>query len=278
MGKIIAITNQKGGVGKTTTTLSLGVGLVRHGYKVLLVDADPQGNLTTSLGWYSPDELSYTLSNLITDTLFCERSANVMNAILKHDEGVDIIPANTELSSVEARLVTAKNRETAIKNILKGLKNDYDYILIDCKPSLGMITINALTAADSVIIPVQAQYLPAKGMTQLLDTIGNVKKHLNPNLKIEGILLTLSDRRTNLSKETSLIIRKNFKGFVKVFNTEIPVATKAAESSAKGISIFSYDEGSRVAAAYEDIVKEVTHDDKRVGYDITAESLYDAGR
>lgn len=278
MGKIIAVTNQKGGVGKTTTTLSLGVGLVRHGYKVLLVDADPQGDLTTSLGWYNPDELNYTLSNLITDTLFRDSSANVRNAILKHDEGVNIIPANIELSSIEAQLVTAMSRETALKNILNEVKDDYDYILIDCMPSLGMITINALTAADSVIIPVQAQYLPAKGMTQLLDTISRVKKHLNPNLEIEGVLLTLSDRRTNLSKETSMIIRKNFGDYVRVFDTEIPVATKAAESSAKGISIFSYDEGNRVATAYANIVKEVTESGKRMGYDITAESLLDAGR
>ena len=186
--KTIAMCNQKGGVGKTTSTVNLGVGLAMQGKRVLLVDADPQGDLTTCLGWKDTDSLPITLLDKMSAVMRNE-AYNPFSGILHHDEKVDLIPANLAMSALEMSLVEVKHRETVMKNYLSRVKDQYDYILIDCMPSLGMITFNALTAADSVIIPVQAQYLPAKAMTYLLGTISNVKKHTNPNLKIEGTLV-----------------------------------------------------------------------------------------
>jgi chromosome partitioning protein len=261
--KTIAICNQKGGVGKTTTTSNLGIGLTREGKKVLLVDADPQGDLTTSLGFKNPDELSCTLADLISKSV-TEQKYDIQNAILHHDEGVDLIPANIELSGVEMQLVTSMSREFVLREVLSKIKNDYDYVIIDCMPSLGMITVNALTAADSVIIPVQAQYLPAKGMTQLVKTISKVRNQINPNLKIEGVLLTLADNRTNLAKDTAALIRDSYGHLLKVYDTEIPIAVKAAEISAVGKSIFLHDKNGKVANAYSDVVKEVLDDGKSI--------------
>ncbi len=182
---------------------------------------------------------------------------------MRHEEGVDLIPADLELSGMDIMLTTAMNRERILRIGLSEIKKSYDYVLIDTMPSLGMITINALTAADSVIIPVQAQYLPAKGMTQLIHSIQRVKKHINHNLRIEGVLMTLTDGRTNLSRETSRTLREQYGSVLKVFKTEIPIAVKAAEASAAGRSLFEYDAGCKATKAYEELTKEVLENGKQ---------------
>ena len=268
--KIIAVANQKGGVGKTTTCVNLGIGLARQGRKVLLVDFDPQANLTISLGYQMPDELPVTLTDAVYNLLNRGTSRgkdepllDVRTAILHHEEGVDLVPANLELSAMEFNLVNAMSRETTLKNYLCQVKNRYDYVIIDCMPSLGMVTLNALSAADSVIIPVQAQYLPAKGMTQLVQTISKVKKYINPDIKIDGMLLTLVDSRTNLAKSTVEALRANFGNQIRMYRTQIPIAVKAAETSSKGKSIYAYEPNSTVSKAYAEFTKEVLADGRK---------------
>lgn len=254
--KVIALANQKGGTAKTTTTLNLGIGLAKQGQKVLLVDADPQGDLTTALGWTDADNLPVTLATQMQKILQDEPFA-YNEGILHHEEGVDIIPTNIELSGMEISLVNAMSREQTLKLYLSDLKKDYDYILIDCMPSLGMLTSNALAAADSVIVPVQAQYLPLKGMTQLMKTIGKVQRQLNPELKIDGALLTLADMRTRLARATAYNLNATYGQHIRIFKTVIQVATTTAESSAAGKSIYTYDKDGTVAQAYAEFTGEV---------------------
>jgi len=255
--KTIAIANQKGGVGKTTTCANLGIGLAREGKRVLLIDGDPQGSLTVSLGKNQPDSLEVTISDVMNSVLM-DREIPPDYGILRHEEGVSFLPANIELAGMEVALVNSMSRETVLKQYLNTVKRDYDYILIDCMPSLGMLTVNALVAADSVLIPVQAQYLPAKGLEQLLQTISKVRRQINSNLRIDGILLTMVNNRTNFSKEMSALLRNVYGGKIRIFNTEIPHSVRAAEISAEGKSIFAHDPTGKVAEAYRKLTREVT--------------------
>ena len=261
MCKIIAIANQKGGVGKTTTTGSLGIGLAKEGKRVLLIDADAQGSLTASLGFTEPDKLEVTLANVL-EKIINDNAINGVEmepdyGILKHNEGVDLMPGNIELSGLEVSLVNIMSRELVLKNYVELVKDRYDYILIDCTPSLGMMTINALACADSILIPVQAAYLPVKGLEQLIKTIGKVKRQINPALEIEGILLTMVDARTNYAKDVTALLIENYGNRVRIFKNSIPMSVRAAETSAEGISIYRHDPKGRVAGAYQSLTEEV---------------------
>ena len=256
MCKVIAICNQKGGVSKTTTTANLGVGLVRAGKKVLVIDADPQGNLSQSLGIENPDELEVALPSIMEQIMTGE-DVDVTKGIVHHKEGIDLMPCNIDLSAVDVSLVHVLSREFIMKTYVDSMREFYDYILIDCMPSLGVITINSLTASDSVLIPVQAAYLPVKGLEQLIKTISLVKKLLNQEIQFEGILISMLNARTNYAKDIMELIREYYGEAIPIFESKIPFSVKAAETSAEGVSIFTLDKKHPVAQAYEKLTKEV---------------------
>ncbi len=243
-------------MGKTTTASSLGIGLARSGKKVLIIDADAQGSLTASLGFREPDKLEESLA-VAMGNIINEEEMEAGYGILKHGEGIDLMPGNIELSGLEVSLVNVMSRELVMKHYIELVRDKYDYIIIDCTPSLGMITMNALACSDSVIIPVQAAYLPVKGLEQLIKTIGKVRRQINPRLFIEGILLTMVDARTNYARDISAMLREAYGGRVRIFENSIPLSVRVAEISAEGISIYKHDPKGKAACAYEALVKEV---------------------
>ncbi|KID41084.1 ParA family protein [Fructilactobacillus fructivorans] len=257
MGTVISLANQKGGVGKTTTAVNLGADLATQGKRVLLVDADAQGNATSGVGLSKQK-----INKDVYDVLVNEEP--IENVILHSShQNLDIVPATIQLSGAEIELTPMMARETRLKSALDSISDQYDYILIDCPPSLGLITINAFTASNSILIPVQSEYYALEGLSQLLNTIGLVQKHFNPNLKIEGVLLTMFDSRTNLGAQVNSEVRKFFKD--KVYTTVIPRNVRLSEAPSHGLPIIDYDAKSKGAKVYMELTKEVlaAHDQQK---------------
>ena len=262
MCKVIAICNQKGGCAKTTSAVNIGIGLAKNGKKVLLIDSDAQGDLTKSI-WrddegnaVEPDSVEYTLADILS-AVINDEEMDLDKGIIHHKEGIDFIPGNVELSGLEITLVNVAFRETILKGYIDMIRDRYDYIIIDCAPSLSMIPMNALFAADSILIPVVAGYLPVKGLQQLLKTVSKVKKHYNPDLRIEGILLTMMRPRTIPAKDVRDILYESYGDDIHIFKDYIPVSIKAAEASALGESIYKHSPDNKVAQAYMNVTKEV---------------------
>ena len=256
MCKVLAVANQKGGVGKTTSALNLGAGIASTGKKVLMIDLDPQASLTLSFGYVEPDQLEYTVTDIISHIVNDETIPKGFG-IKNISDRLDLIPSNIELSAAEVSMVNAMSRELVLRSYVEGIKDLYDFIIIDCMPSLGVLTVNALACADTVLIPVQAAYLPVKGLQQLIKTIYTVKRRLNSQLSIEGILFTMVDRRTIYAKEIVDEVNEVYGKSIPVYKTEIPVSVRASETSQVAKNIYDYDPKGKAAAAYRALTKEV---------------------
>ncbi len=257
---VICIANQKGGVGKTTTVAALAQGLSEHGKKVLIIDWDPQASLTVTLG-VNPDELKYTGYDVLTSVIRNNGNISIRDATMTTDiPGVDLVPANIELSQAQLDLVNAFTREMVLKDMLAPVRNKYDYILVDCLPSLGLLTINALSAADSVLIPLQADFLAMKGLAQLITTILRVQEKINSSLEILGIVFTMTNFRTLHSREVIDVTRKAFGDKIRVFDTTIPTSVRFKEAPAAGMSIINYAPNSEGADAYRSLTEEVLYE------------------
>jgi len=253
---IIAVANQKGGTGKSTTAHNLGANLARQGKKVLVVDLDSQGNLTMCLGYNQPDDLPCTMAHLFK-SLIDETFSYQKEDYILHAEGCDLIPSSIQLSGIEPSLANAMSRENLLKRLLSPIKDEYQYILLDCPPSLGLLTINALAAATSVLVPVQAHYLSAKGLELLIGTIAKVKRNINPALDFNGILITMYDGRLRFSKSILNELREAYGQHIRIYDTMIPQSVKAVENTAEGKSLFAYDNKCKVSLAYEAFAREV---------------------
>jgi len=249
------VANQKGGVGKSTSVYCIGAGLVATGHKALLVDVDPQGDLTKMLGQRKPYELPLALANKMNDVVAGIDTAKHPE-IMRHAEGFDFVSANRALSAVEVGLVNVMSRETVLRQYLDSVKQDYDYVLLDCRPSLGMLVINALSASDYVLIPVQADYLAAEDMTELIGTVQSIKRRINPDLKVGGVFLTMANE-TNFRRDIVKSVRENFGKHLPVLQTVIPATVRLAEISTANKSIFLHDPRGKAADAYRSLVKEV---------------------
>ncbi|MCL2499804.1 MAG: ParA family protein [Defluviitaleaceae bacterium] len=256
MGKILAVTNRKGGTGKTMTSVSLGVSLARHGKKVLLIDADSQHSATVSLGIKEPDKLVVTLATIM-QRIIKEQEVDPNEGIIFHEEGIHLLPSNNGLAGMEIVLAPIMGRETVLRQYIEIVRNHYDYILIDTAPTLDLLAINALATADSVIIPVAPKFLDAKGLELLLKSIAQTRRFINPNLAIGGILLTMVDKRANITKGIISMIQQAYGESIKIFNEPIPHSVRAVETSATGKSIFEHDPNGKVAAAYASLAREV---------------------